>query len=233
MPQYSHSDLLDVLKNKFKFNDFKNKEQRMAIQSIVSEKYKNVIISMAANSGKSLCYLMPRYFRTSGVVLVISSHISRITNEIEYLADLGIPATSITSKTSYDDRESIIKAFKDTDKNPYHFFYVTPEMIVKGSEQVQDFIDNLLGTQVCLVAVDEAQILENCSTYRESYLELKVKRSQFPNIPWIALTTASLKTIHIIASSLSMTSTIIISQVNLWIFFLMSNFTSANLTSKI
>jgi len=209
MAQQSESEFLNILRNKFGFNDFKNKDQKFAIESIVSGQYKNVIISMAANSGKSLCYLMPRFFHQSGVVLVISSHITRIKNELEFLADLGIEATTITSETPSEERVSIIKAFKDIENNPCSFFYVTPEMIVKGSEPVKKFIDYLLGTQVCLVAVDEAHLLKD-TDFRESYQELKYKRSKFPNIPWIALTTASPETIQIIETSLLMTNPLVI-----------------------
>ena len=184
---------MDAIKQIFEINGHQS-----AFETFKREGYKNIILSTPSNE-KSLCTLIHDDFSASGVVLVISPYVDRINNQIKYLDNLNITATTITSETSIDDREYIYETFN------HQFFFVTPEMIAKGFIKVKDFIDDLLETQVCLVVVEEAELMMNSKVFRESYEILGDVRTNFPDIPWIALTTGSNMEIQQIATSLSMT----------------------------
>jgi len=173
--------------------------QNITLDSIVNEEYKNIIVSLSSNAKDSICYSIPEGFRAPGVILVISPYVERINDEIEYLTSLDITATTITSVTTTEERESIYANFNQ------QFFFVTPEMIEKGFKEVRNFIYYLLDSEVCSVVVENADL--SMDTFRESYQVLKNVRTNFPDIQWIALTKETDdEEIQSIASSLSMTT---------------------------
>lgn len=195
----------NALKDTFEFNSFKSDDQKKAVECIMSGE-KNVIISIATQGGKSLCYQLPSSFQRDGIILVISPNISLITNQLVHLNELRIPATSITSVTPLSNRKDLIKNLYDYENVSYRFLYVTPEMLIKGSFAVRDVIEYLMDhKQISHVAVDESHlIVEQENAYRESFRQLGEVRNRYLNIPWIALTTASLPVINKISRALSM-----------------------------
>ena len=168
-------------------------------QIIQQNKYKNIILSTNSHD-KSIGTLIPDGFCAPGVILVISPYIDQINKQVDYLTDMDVPATTITSETSIEDREYIYANFE------YQIFFVTPEMIAKGFEKVRNFIHDLLHSDVCLVVVEDAELMMNSGCFRESYQILKNIRTDYPNIPWMALTSDSNMENIKIASSLSMTN---------------------------
>lgn len=48
-------EVLAIMKEDFGFDRFKSKHQRESVQAVLNGE-KNVIVSMATNSGKSLCF---------------------------------------------------------------------------------------------------------------------------------------------------------------------------------
>lgn len=201
---FTKKEYLDALSDGFTFSGFKSDEQQQAIECVVNGEFRDMIVSIATHGGKSLIYQFPRAaFQRDGIVLVISPFIGLITNQVAYLNEIKIPATSITSVIPEIVRRDLLETFYDDDDNPYMFLYVTPEMLEKGNFKVREMIDYLFEERkICLVAVDDAHkaVNEDCS-YRVSYRFLRELRHHFDTIPWIALTTAS----HLVIESISRT----------------------------
>ncbi|KAL7040797.1 hypothetical protein ACKWTF_000525 [Chironomus riparius] len=207
MCSYSEQDYKLALEESFNFSSFKSEEQKIATECIASEKYKNIIISMATQSGKSLCYQLPRTaLQRSGVVLVISPNISLITNQVAYLSDLRIPVTSLTGITPRLVRRDLIDRLEDSKANPYQFLYLTPEMLIKGSESIRFLIETMMADgDISLIVMDDAHmIIDTGIEFRHCFSEMRNIRKMFPDIPWVALTTASLESIKMIGIALNM-----------------------------
>ncbi|XP_070500484.1 ATP-dependent DNA helicase Q5-like [Chironomus tepperi] len=162
---------------------------------------------MATQAGKSLCYQLPRTaLQRSGVVLVIAPNISVITNQVAYLSDLRIPVTSLTSVTPRLVRRDLIDRLKDSNSNAYQFLFVTPEMLIKGSDSIRDLLENMMyDDDISLIVMDDAHMIIDTGTeFRQCFSEMGNLRKKFPKIPWVALTTASTETMGRIGKALSM-----------------------------
>lgn len=86
----------EVLKDTFDFTDFKSEDQEKACKLVMSGE-KNIVISMATQAGKTLCYQLPSSFQRDGIILVITPSISLIMNQTAKLNELRIPCIGITS----------------------------------------------------------------------------------------------------------------------------------------
>ncbi|KAG5675404.1 hypothetical protein PVAND_005312 [Polypedilum vanderplanki] len=205
MSNITERDYKNALKDGFDFDDFKSVDQKRAIECIMTGE-KNILISLATQAGKSLCYQLISSFQRDGIILVIAPSISLITNQIAYLTEMRIPATSITSVAPLSNREEKIKEFYDYKNVPYKFLFITPEMLIRGSYKVRDLIEFLLEeNQISHIAVDEAHmIVDYNNNFRDSFKELGQVRKKYSEIPWIALTTASNVILNKIARILCM-----------------------------
>lgn len=56
--EFSEAEIKDVMKDVFGFDDFKSPAQKQAVDAVLAGE-KNIIVSMAANGGKSLCFQLP------------------------------------------------------------------------------------------------------------------------------------------------------------------------------
>lgn len=204
---YTEKDYKLALEESFNFSNFKSEEQKYATECIASEKYNNIIISMATQAGKSLCYQLPRSaLQRSGVVLVISPNISLITNQVAYLSSLRIPVTSFTSVITYFNRRDLIKRFRDSEANPYQFLFLTPEMLIKGSESIRELVRTMMDEgDISLIVMDDAHmIIDTEIEFRHCFSEMGNLRRRSAKIPWVALTTASSEAMDRIGRALNM-----------------------------
>lgn len=207
MSEFSDREIIDSLKDTFDFENFKSEDQEKAAKLILSGE-KNILISMATQAGKTLCYQLPSSLQRDGIILVITPSISLITNQTSKLNELRIPAVSITSVIPIDTRKSIIKSLYDYSNVPYRFVYMTPEMLISGNVHTRDLIDNLMKEdQISHVIIDEAHcVLDKEVQFRSAFHHLKFVRQKYPEIPWIAVTTASKEFLSTLAENLSMTN---------------------------
>jgi superfamily II DNA helicase RecQ len=139
-------------------------------------------------------------FERDGVNLVISPNLSLIENQVRYLNKLNIRAKTINSKVNYYDRDDILDDIEGDGQTK--FLFITPEMA--DTERFVDLIPKWLedGT-VTRVVVDEAHcLIDKC--FRKSFPKLKEIRKKFPNVQFIALTTAKPETIKEIEEALAM-----------------------------
>ncbi|XP_058446184.1 uncharacterized protein LOC131427213 [Malaya genurostris] len=193
--------LQEKLKQYFGHNDFKSALQREAIQTIIT-RTRDVYVSMPTGSGKSLCFQLPGVMQDNKVTIVFSPLLALIKDQLDALAKLKITANSINSKMSNKDRDRVINDLKSI-RTDTRFLYITPEQA--NTATFKDLLKMLVKhKKVAYVVVDEAHCVSEWGhDFRPDYLKLGALRTEYPSIPWIALTaTASVKVVEDIFKNL-------------------------------
>ncbi|XP_055550921.1 uncharacterized protein LOC129733251 [Wyeomyia smithii] len=197
----SEGILQEKLKQYFGHNDFKSSLQEEAIQTIIT-RTRDVYVSMPTGSGKSLCFQLPGVMQDNKVTIVFSPLLALIKDQLDTLAKLKIPANSINSKMSNKDRDRVLNDLKSI-RTDIRFLYITPEQA--NTSTFKELMKMLVKhKKVAYVVVDEAHCVSEWGhDFRPDYLKLGALRSEYPSIPWIALTaTASKKVVDDIFKNL-------------------------------
>ncbi|XP_053692943.1 uncharacterized protein LOC128741277 [Sabethes cyaneus] len=197
----SEGILQEKLKQYFGHSDFKSSLQKEAIQTIIT-RTRDVYVSMPTGSGKSLCFQLPGVMQDNKVTIVFSPLLALIKDQLDALAKLKIPASSINSKMSNKDRERVLNDLKSV-RTDIRFLYITPEQA--NTATFKELLKMLVKhKKVAYVVVDEAHCVSEWGhDFRPDYLKLGSLRSEYPSIPWIALTaTASQKVVDDIFKNL-------------------------------
>ncbi|KAK4261552.1 hypothetical protein QN277_004532 [Acacia crassicarpa] len=159
--------------------------QREIINAIMSGR--DVLVIMAAGSGKSLCYQLPAVLR-DGIALVVSPLLSLIQDQVMGLTALGIPAYMLTSTTNKEDEKFIYKAL-DKGEGDLKVLYVTPEKISKSKRFMSKLEKCHHAGRLSLISIDEAHCCSQWGhDFRPDYKNLGILKTQFPNVPLVALT---------------------------------------------
>ncbi|PIA33637.1 hypothetical protein AQUCO_04100214v1 [Aquilegia coerulea] len=167
--------------------------QRQIINAVMSGR--DVLVIMAAGGGKSLCYQLPAILR-DGVALVVSPLLSLIQDQVMGLSVLGIPAYMLTSTTGKEDEKFIYKAL-EKGEGELKILYVTPEKISKSKRFMSKLEKCHHAGRLCLIAIDEAHCCSQWGhDFRPDYKSLGILKTQFPNIPMIALTATATKKVQ-------------------------------------
>ncbi|KAG9131573.1 hypothetical protein Leryth_015128 [Lithospermum erythrorhizon] len=167
--------------------------QREIVNAAMSGR--DVLVIMAAGGGKSLCYQLPAILR-NGVALVVSPLLSLIQDQVMGLAALGISAFMLTSTTSKEDEKFIYKAL-EKGEGELRILYVTPEKISKSKRFMSKLEKCHHAGRLSLIAIDEAHCCSQWGhDFRPDYKNLGILKTQFPNIPVIALTATATRKVQ-------------------------------------
>ncbi|XP_058777572.1 ATP-dependent DNA helicase Q-like 2 [Vicia villosa] len=178
------SEAADLRLNIFGISSYRA-NQKEIINAILSGR--DVLVIMAAGGGKSLCYQLPAVLR-NGVALVVSPLLSLIQDQVMGLTALGIPAYMLTSTTSKENEKFIYKAL-EKGEGELKILYVTPEKISKSKRFMSKLEKCHHAGRLSLISIDEAHCCSQWGhDFRPDYKNLGILKTQFPNVPMVALT---------------------------------------------
>ncbi|KAI3848093.1 hypothetical protein MKX03_035762 [Papaver bracteatum] len=167
--------------------------QREIINAVMSGR--DVLVIMAAGGGKSLCYQLPALLH-DGVALVVSPLLSLIQDQVMGLTALGIPAYMLTSTTSKDNEKFVYKAL-EKGEGALKILYVTPEKVSKSKRFMSKLEKCYNAGRLSLISIDEAHCCSQWGhDFRPDYKNLGILKTQFPNVPIIALTATAIKKVQ-------------------------------------
>ena len=142
--------------NIFKVESF-TVHQKKAIHSIINER-KDVFVNLPTGAGKSLIYqalpkLFDEKFGGKHVVIVVSSLINLMRDQVKKLRDLGVSAVSL-SEIESDEEEKALQEGK------FSVVYGTPEALLKTERWRRMLSNKVYSKMVCAVAIDEAHVIK-------------------------------------------------------------------------
>ena len=166
-----------LLKTYFGYDEFRPLQEDI-INNVLDKK--DTFVLMPTGGGKSLCYQLPA-LKFEGLTLVISPLIALMKDQVDALKANGIAAEYINSSLFPNEIQQIQEKVI---AGKVKILYVAPERLA-----LQNFQSFLKGANIKLIAVDEAHCISEWGhDFRPDYRNLKLFKSQFPNIPIIALT---------------------------------------------
>lgn len=121
---------------------------------------KDSLVVQPTGSGKSICYYLPPLYHQQ-TALVISPTISLMADQVAKLTQKGIPATLLGSAQKRD----VSRQIRDGE---YRVVFATPESFLDRVTQAPHpiFLEMAASGKLCLVAIDEAHLLESWKTFR-------------------------------------------------------------------
>lgn len=141
---------------------------------------KDTVVLMPTGGGKSICYQIPAV-TMPGLTLVVSPLIALMKDQVEGLRGNGVPAAYINSSLGISEARALEHEAID---GALKLLYVSPEKLVSPG-----FKPLLRRLHISLIAIDEAHCISAWGhDFRPEYTQLHFLKSQFPNVPVLALT---------------------------------------------
>ncbi|GAB6093319.1 DNA helicase RecQ [Furfurilactobacillus curtus] len=169
-----------ILKEKFGYDEFRP-GQAAIIDKVLT--HQNVLAVMPTGGGKSLCYQIPALL-LPGLTVVVSPLISLMKDQVDALAENGIPATFINSTLSYGEIEGRLQ---QAAMGQVKLVYLAPERL-----DDERFLAELSDLNISQLAIDEAHCISQWGhDFRPSYLNLMQTVRQFPSNPVVIALTAT------------------------------------------
>ncbi len=152
--------------------------QKQAIESVMQGR--DSIVVLPTGGGKSLCFQAPAVL-FPGLTIVVSPLIALMKDQVDALAECGIPAARIDSSLTTDERND---AWTGIRAKTLKLLYVAPERLVSDS-----FLALMQQTELSFIAIDEAHCVSMWGhDFRPEYRQLGVLKDRFPKVPVAAYT---------------------------------------------
>lgn len=174
--------LLQALKEIFRFNEFRSREQEAAVKAILTGQ--DLLALLPTGAGKSLCFQLTALIR-DGLTIVFSPLIALMRDQVQNLNARGIEVISaIYSGQPADEREEILARLR---KNRLKLVYISPERL-----RDPQLLYSLGQAQVTQVVVDEAHCVALWGPqFRPDFLYLPRLFQQLGKRPPLAAFTAT------------------------------------------
>ncbi len=144
---------------------------------------KDTLVLMPTGGGKSICYQIPALMK-AGTILVISPLIALMKDQVDALNSMGISATYLNSTLSPIEQSAVMQ---NAEAGDYKLLYIAPERLGNPN-----FINWLKKINLSGIAIDEAHCISQWGhDFRPDYRNLKLFKSEFPQLPIIALTASA------------------------------------------
>jgi len=177
----------EILKTQFGYDEFRLNQQA-AIESVLAKK--DCLVLMPTGGGKSLCYQIPSLLQ-DGLTLVISPLIALMKDQVEAMKSYGVEAAFLNSTQTAKEQ---IEVFQAVRSGKLKLLYVAPERLLQSGDQFLDFLRSI---KVSLFAIDEAHCISSWGhDFRPEYIQLGKLKTEFPDIPIIALTATADKLVR-------------------------------------
>ena len=171
------ADPQQLLQQVFGLSSFRGPQQAIVQTLLAGE---DAFVLMPTGGGKSLCYQLPALLRP-GVGIVVSPLISLMKDQVDGLLANGVRAGCYNSSLDPTEARQVLSALH---RGELDLLYVAPERLLSPG-----FLARLQDLPLALIAVDEAHCVSQWGhDFRPEYADLGALRSQFPAVPWIALT---------------------------------------------
>jgi len=169
-----------ALRTYFGYDSFRQGQESL-IEAILAQR--DVLGIMPTGAGKSICYQIPAIL-LPGITLVVSPLISLMKDQVDALAENGIPAALLNSTLTAAEMN---RTCRDIEQGRYRIVYIAPERL--ESERFTQWLDRI---QVSLIAVDEAHCISQWGhDFRPSYLSISRLTELLSPRPLIAAFTAT------------------------------------------
>ena len=159
--------------------------QREIINASLSNR--DIFVCMPTGGGKSLAYQIPALV-SEGVTIIVMPLLSLIQDQTTYLNGCGLKVLFLNNENmmnlDYD------KSFhSENEEDRCKMIFLTPEKIAK-SAKTMDLLNSLYNEGLLeRCVVDEAHCVSQWGReFRSDYLNLKILKQKFPNLPILALT---------------------------------------------
>src|ERR1041385_8299447 len=171
------AQLRTLLKQYFGFSSFCPLQEEIIRDALAG---KDVFAVLPTGGGKSLCFQLPALAR-NGLTVVVSPLIALMKDQVDALQAAGVAATFLTSSLAAGESRPRIHGLHNGE---YRLLYVAPERLM-----LSGFLEDLRRWNVNLFAIDEAHCISEWGhDFRPEYRQLATLRSQFPDVPTMALT---------------------------------------------
>ncbi len=175
--QLYRDELLAPLKKIFGFDSFRPLQEEIIRDALAG---KDVFAVLPTGGGKSLCFQLPALVRP-GLTVVVSPLIALMKDQVDALQAAGVAATFLNSSLAAGESTPRLRGLHNGE---FKLLYVAPERLM-----LSGFLDDLKKWNVNLFAIDEAHCVSEWGhDFRPEYRQLKILRTQFPNVPMMALT---------------------------------------------
>ena len=141
---------------------------------------RDTLAVLPTGAGKSLCYQLPA-LALRGATVVVSPLISLMADQARKLQSIGVEPAVVNSTLSASDEAETLGRIRGERSE---VIFVTPERLAKA-----DFLEQLAGTRVALLVVDEAHCISQWGhDFRPAFLEIAAAGKALGNPVILALT---------------------------------------------
>ena len=167
----------DILKKYWGYGDFLPLQEE-AMKCVLSGR--DSIVVLPTGGGKSLCFQAPA-LAMDGLAIVVSPLISLMKDQVDALAECGVPAVRIDSTLTGREKSEIFSRIR---QKAVRIVYLSPERIMTDA-----FTEFLRDTTLSFIAIDEAHCISHWGhDFRPEYRQLGRLKEYFPDVALHAYT---------------------------------------------
>jgi ATP-dependent DNA helicase RecQ len=178
-------DLRQILRAYWGYGEFRPL-QAEAMRAVVDGR--DSVVILPTGGGKSLCFQAPA-LHLPGLAVVVSPLISLMKDQVDALADCGVPAACVNSTLTYEEKRDVAGAIR---AGRLKLLYLSPERLMM--ERTLEFLKEI---PLSFFAIDEAHCISEWGhDFRPEYRMLRLLKEKFPDIAIHAYTATATRRVR-------------------------------------